>query len=37
MFSADRLMERIERPTDLTPRAWWHALRDAAWQFRERN
>ena len=30
-------MERVERPTDLTPRAWWHALRDSAWQFRERN
>ena len=30
-------MERVERPTDLTPRAWWHALRDAAWQFRERG
>jgi membrane protein len=28
-------MERVHGPTDLTPRAWWHALRDAAKRFRE--
>ena len=27
-------MERVERPGDLTVRAWWHALRDAAKSFR---
>jgi membrane protein len=30
-------MERVERPTDLTVRAWWHALRDAAKGFADRN
>ncbi len=28
-------MEPIRRPTDLTVRAWWHALRDAVKRFRE--
>ncbi|MQA73092.1 MAG: YihY family inner membrane protein [Solirubrobacterales bacterium] len=26
-------MERVDRPADLTVRAWWHALRDAAKSF----
>jgi membrane protein len=30
-------VDRITSPTDLTPRAWWHALRDAAKRFRERD
>ena len=30
-------MERVERPTDLTVRAWWQALRDAAKAFRDRD
>ena len=30
-------MERVSSPTDLTVRAWWHALRDAARRFRDRN
>jgi membrane protein len=30
-------MERVESPTDLTVRAWWHALRDAAKRFNERQ
>jgi membrane protein len=30
-------MERVSSPTDLTMRAWWHALRDAAKAFRDRN
>jgi membrane protein len=30
-------MERVESPTDLTVRAWWQALRDAAKGFAERN
>jgi membrane protein len=30
-------MERVEGPTDLTVRAWWQALRDAAKGFAERN
>ena len=30
-------MERVEKPTDLTPRAWWHALRDAGKRFNERQ
>jgi membrane protein len=30
-------MERVSSPTDLTVRAWWQALRDAAKAFRERN
>jgi membrane protein len=28
-------MERVESPTDLTVRAWWHALRDAAKRFKD--
>ena len=30
-------MDRVSSPTDLTMRAWWHALRDAAKAFRARN
>jgi membrane protein len=30
-------MERISRPTDLTVRAWWQALRDAVKGFADRN
>jgi membrane protein len=30
-------VERVEGPTDLTVRAWWQALRDAAKRFRERD
>ena len=30
-------MERVERPTHLTVRAWWQALRDAAKAFRDRD
>lgn len=30
-------MDRVKSPGDLTPRAWWHALRDAAKRFRERD
>jgi membrane protein len=30
-------MERISRPTDLTVRAWWQALRDAGKGFADRN
>lgn len=30
-------MDRVKSPGDLTARAWWHALRDAAKRFRERN
>jgi membrane protein len=30
-------MKRIDSPSDMTVRAWWHALRDAAKAFRERN
>ena len=30
-------MERLEGPTDMTVRAWWHALRDAAKAFRDRD
>ena len=30
-------MERVERPTHLTVRAWWQALRDAAKAFRNRD
>ncbi|MGH2953572.1 MAG: YihY/virulence factor BrkB family protein [Solirubrobacterales bacterium] len=30
-------MERVSSPSDLTVRAWWHALRDAAKAFRARN
>ena len=30
-------MERVSCPTDLTVRAWWQALRDAAKRFRDRD
>ena len=30
-------MEAISGPSDLTVRAWWHALRDAALAFRDKN
>jgi membrane protein len=30
-------VDRVESPTDLTLRAWWHALRDAAKRFRDRD
>src|SRR5919106_799629 len=30
-------MEKVSRPTDLTVRAWWQALRDAAKGFADRN
>lgn len=30
-------MEQVSGPTDLTVRAWWHALRDAVKAFRERD
>ena len=30
-------MEHVNSPTDLTVRAWWHALRDAAKRFRDRD
>jgi membrane protein len=30
-------VERVEGPTDLTVRAWWQALRDAAKSFRDRD
>jgi membrane protein len=30
-------MERVERPADLTVRAWWQALRDAVKAFRDRD
>jgi membrane protein len=30
-------MERVEGPTDLTVRAWWHAFRDAVNRFRDRD
>jgi membrane protein len=30
-------MERVESPMDLTVRAWWHAVRDAAKRFIERD
>jgi membrane protein len=30
-------MERVERPADLTLRAWWHALRDAVSSFRAKD
>ena len=30
-------MERVGPPTDLTVRAWWQALRDAAKAFRDRD
>ena len=30
-------MERVSSPTDLTARAWWHALRDAGKRFNERE
>lgn len=30
-------MERVEGPTDLTVRAWWHAFRDAVKRFRDRD
>jgi membrane protein len=30
-------MERVQGPTDLSVRAWWHALRDAVKAFRDRD
>ena len=27
----------VSKPTQMTPRAWWHALRDAALEFREKD
>jgi membrane protein len=30
-------MEMIERPTQMTARAWWHALRDAGKAFQSKN
>jgi membrane protein len=30
-------MERLSSPTDLTVRAWWHALRDAGKEFMEKG
>jgi membrane protein len=30
-------MERVQSPTDLSVRAWWQALRDAAKSFRQRD
>jgi membrane protein len=30
-------MERVQGPTDLTVRAWWQALRDAAKEFRDED
>ena len=27
----------VSKPTQMTPRAWWHALRDAALEFRDKD
>jgi membrane protein len=31
------MASRVRKPTDLTARAWWHALRDAGKAFRDRD
>ena len=36
-YVPDAVTEPVDRPSDLTVRAWWHALRDAAKAFQSKN